>query len=133
MLEKLLRQSDIMLAVGIVLILGLMIIPMPPFLLDLFLSFSITLSIVVLLVAAYTEKPLDFSVFPSVLLIGTLLRLSLNIASTRLILLRGDSGTEAAGRVIKSFGEFVVGGNFVVGFVLFFILVIINFVVITKG
>jgi flagellar biosynthesis protein FlhA len=133
MLERLLRQSDIILAMGIVLILGLMIIPMPPLLLDMFLSFSITLSIVVLLVAAYTEKPLDFSVFPSVLLIGTLLRLSLNIASTRLILMRGDTGIEAAGRVIKSFGEFVVGGNFVVGFVVFFILIIINFVVITKG
>jgi flagellar biosynthesis protein FlhA len=110
-----------------------MIIPMPPILLDLFLSFSITLSIVVLLVSAYTERPLDFSVFPSVLLVATLLRLSLNIASTRLILMRGDTGIEAAGRVIKSFGEFVVGGNFVVGFVIFFILIIINFVVITKG
>ena len=133
MLEKLLRQSDIILAVGIVLILGLMIIPMPPILLDLFLSFSITLSIVVLLVSAYTERPLDFSVFPSILLIATLFRLSLNIASTRLILMRGDTGVEAAGRVIKSFGEFVVGGNFVVGFVIFLILIIINFVVITKG
>jgi flagellar biosynthesis protein FlhA len=133
MLEKLLKQSDIILAVGIVLILGLMIIPMPSILLDLFLSFSITLSIVVLLVSAYTERPLDFSVFPSLLLISTLFRLSLNIASTRLILMRGDSGTEAAGQVIKAFGEFVVGGNFVVGFVIFFILVIINFVVITKG
>ncbi len=133
MLEKLLKQSDIILAVGIVLILGLMIIPMPSILLDLFLSFSITLSIVVLLVSAYTERPLDFSVFPSLLLIATLFRLSLNIASTRLILMRGDSGVEAAGQVIKSFGEFVVGGNFVVGFVIFFILVIINFVVITKG
>ncbi len=133
MLEKLLKQSDIILAVGIVLILGLMIIPMPPLLLDLFLSFSITLSIVVLLVSSYTERPLDFSVFPSMLLISTLFRLSLNIASTRLILMRGDTGTEAAGRVIKAFGEFVVGGNFVVGFVIFFILVIINFVVITKG
>ncbi|HXW68436.1 MAG TPA: flagellar biosynthesis protein FlhA, partial [Dissulfurispiraceae bacterium] len=133
MLEKLLKQSDIILAMGGVLILGLMIIPMPPILLDLFLSFGITLSIVVLLVSAYTERPLDFSVFPSILLIATLFRLSLNIASTRLILMRGDTGVEAAGRVIKSFGEFVVGGNFVVGFVIFFILVIINFVVITKG
>ena len=133
MLEKLLGQSDIILAVGIVLILGLMIVPMPPVLLDLFLSFSITLSIVVLLVSAYTERPLDFSVFPSILLISTLFRLSLNIASTRLILMRGDTGVEAAGRVIRSFGEFVVGGNFVVGFVIFLILVIINFVVITKG
>ncbi|MDI6729638.1 MAG: flagellar biosynthesis protein FlhA, partial [Thermodesulfovibrionales bacterium] len=133
MLDRLLRQSDLVLAVGIVLILGLMIIPMPPILLDLALSFSITLSVVVLLVSAYSYKPLDFSVFPSILLISTLLRLSLNIAATRLILMRGDIGTEAAGRVIKSFGEFVVGGNYVVGFVIFFILIIINFVVITKG
>ncbi len=133
MLERLLRQSDILLAFGIVLVLGLMIIPVPALLLDLFLSFSITLSIVVLLVAAYTEKPLDFSVFPSILLVATLLRLALNIASTRLILTKGDTGIEAAGMVIKSFGAFVVGGNFVVGFVIFFILIIINFVVITKG
>ncbi len=133
MLEKILKQSDIILAVGIVVVLGLMIIPMPPLLLDLFLSFSITLSIIVLLVSAYTERPLDFSVFPSILLVATLFRLSLNIASTRLILMRGDTGVEAAGRVIRAFGEFVVGGNYVVGFVLFFILIIINFVVITKG
>lgn len=133
MLDRLLRQSDFVLAVGVVAILGLMIIPMPPILLDLALSFSITLSVVVLLVSAYSYKPLDFSVFPSILLISTLLRLSLNIAATRLILMRGDIGTEAAGKVIKSFGEFVVGGNFVVGFVIFFILIIINFVVITKG
>lgn len=133
MLDRLLRQSDFVLAVGVVVILGLMIIPMPPILLDLALSFSITLSVVVLLVSAYIYKPLDFSVFPSILLISTLLRLSLNIAATRLILMRGDIGTEAAGKVIKSFGEFVVGGNFVVGFVIFFILIIINFVVITKG
>ncbi|MCL4490683.1 MAG: flagellar biosynthesis protein FlhA [Nitrospirae bacterium] len=133
MLDRLLRQSDIILAAGIVLILGLMIIPVPSLLLDLLLSFSITLSIIVLLVAAYIYKPLDFSVFPSVLLVSTLLRLSLNIASTRLILMKGDEGIEAAGKVIKSFGEFVVGGNFVVGFIVFFILIIINFVVITKG
>lgn len=133
MLDRLLRQSDLVLAVGVVAILGLMIIPMPPILLDMALSFSITLSVVVLLVSAYSYKPLDFSVFPSILLISTLLRLSLNIAATRLILMRGDIGTEAAGKVIKSFGEFVVGGNYVVGFVIFFILIIINFVVITKG
>lgn len=133
MLDRLLRQSDLLLAAGIVVILGLMIIPMPPILLDLALSFSITISVVVLLVSAYIYRPLDFSVFPSILLISTLLRLSLNIAATRLILMRGDIGTEAAGKVIRSFGEFVVGGNFVVGFVIFFILIIINFVVITKG
>ncbi|KAF0178997.1 MAG: flagellar biosynthesis protein FlhA [Nitrospirae bacterium] len=132
-MERLLKQSDLVLAIGIVLILIFMIVPMPPFLLDLALSFSITTSIVVILVAAYTKKPLDFSVFPSVLLITTLLRLSLNIAATRLVLMHGDTGTDAAGKVIKAFGEFVIGGNFVVGFIVFLILVIINFVVITKG
>ena len=133
MIERLLRQSTFLLASGVVLILGLMIIPIPPILLDLSLSFSITLAIVIILVSAYVYKPLDFSVFPSVLLIATLLRLSLNIASTRLILMRGHEGTEAAGRVIKSFGEFVVGGNFVIGFIIFLILILINFIVITKG
>ncbi len=133
MLDRILKQSDILLAVGVVMILGLMIIPMPALLLDLLLSFSITLSVVILLVSSYINKPLDFSVFPSVLLVSTLLRLSLNIASTRLILMKGDIGIEAAGKVIMSFGEFVVGGNFVVGFIVFFILIIINFVVITKG
>lgn len=133
MLERLLRQSDLILAVGVVIILIFMIVPMPAFLLDLSLSFSITVSIVIILVSAYTKKPLDFSVFPSVLLVTTLLRLSLNIASTRLILMHGDTGTDAAGKVIKAFGEFVIGGNFVVGFIVFLILVIINFVVITKG
>jgi flagellar biosynthesis protein FlhA len=127
------RRSDLLLAVGILFILALMIIPVPPILLDMSLSLSITLSIIVILITSYVARPLDFSVFPSVLLIATLLRLSLNIASTRLILTHGDSGTQAAGRVIQAFGEFVIGGNFVVGFVVFIILVIINFVVITKG
>jgi flagellar biosynthesis protein FlhA len=133
MLDRLLRQSDLVLAVGVVVILGLMIIPIPPILLDLLLSFSITLSIVVLLVSTYSFRPLEFSVFPSVLLIATLLRLSLNIASTRLILMEGHTGVDAAGEVIRAFGEFVVGGNFVVGFIIFIILIIINFIVITKG
>jgi len=122
-----------LLAVGIVAILLFMIVPLPPFLLDLSLSFSITLSIIILLVSSYITRPLDFSVFPSVLLISTLLRLSLNIASTRLILMHGDEGVDAAGKVIMSFGQFVLGGNFVIGFVIFSIIVIINFVVITKG
>ncbi|RMG60629.1 MAG: flagellar biosynthesis protein FlhA [Deltaproteobacteria bacterium] len=133
MLERLLKQGDLALAIIVVLILGLMIIPIPPALLDICLSFSITFSVIILLVTAYVAKPLDFSVFPSILLIATLLRLSLNVASTRLILTRGDVGVEAAGKVIKSFGQFVVGGNFVIGFVVFLILVVINFVVITKG
>ena len=133
MLENLQKKSDLLLAAGIMIILGLMIIPIPPILLDISLSFSITFAIVVILVTSYISRPLDFSVFPSVLLIATLLRLSLNIASTRLILTHGDTGTQAAGKVIQSFGEFVIGGNFVVGFVVFMILVLINFVVITKG
>ncbi|MBZ0156349.1 MAG: flagellar biosynthesis protein FlhA [Alphaproteobacteria bacterium] len=133
MLETLLKRSDLLLAMGIVVILVFMIIPLPPLLLDLSLSFSITLSLVVLLVSSYIRRPLDFSVFPSILLVATLMRLSLNIASTRLILMYGDQGVEAAGKVIKSFGEFVLGGNFVIGFVIFMILVLINFTVITKG
>ncbi|MBI5420131.1 MAG: FHIPEP family type III secretion protein, partial [Deltaproteobacteria bacterium] len=110
-----------------------MIIPIPPFLLDIFLSFSITIAIVVLLVSVYIVRPLEFSVFPSVLLTTTLFRLSLNVASSRLILLRGNEGADAAGAVIKAFGQFVVGGNYAVGIVVFLILVVINFVVITKG
>ena len=133
MLDNLQKSSDLLLAAGIMIILGLMIIPVPPMILDISLSFSITFAIVVILVTSYIARPLDFSVFPSVLLIATLLRLSLNIASTRLILTHGDTGTQAAGKVIQSFGEFVIGGNFVVGIVVFMILVIINFVVITKG
>jgi flagellar biosynthesis protein FlhA len=133
MLDTILKRSDMLLALGVMTILGLMIIPIPPIVLDISLTFSIALSIIVILVSSYIAKPLDFSVFPSVLLLATLLRLSLNIASTRLILMHGDAGTDAAGKVIRSFGEFVIGGNFVVGFVVFLILVIINFVVITKG
>ncbi|MCL0107290.1 FHIPEP family type III secretion protein [Thermodesulfovibrionales bacterium] len=102
-------------------------------LLDILLSFSITLSMLIILVASYIKRPLDFSAFPSILLIATLFRLALNIASTRLILMRGHTGIGAAGEVIRSFGEFVIGGNFVVGFIIFMILVIINFVAITKG
>ncbi len=126
-------KSDVLIAVGIIVILIFMIVPIPPFMLDLSLTMSITFSILIILVASYVRRPLDFSVFPSVLLIATLLRLSLNIASTRLILTRGELGTEAAGKVIKAFGEFVVSGNFVVGLIIFLILVIINFIVITKG
>lgn len=126
-------RSDVLIGVGIIVILIFMIVPIPPFMLDLSLTVSITFSILIILVASYVRRPLDFSVFPSVLLIATLLRLSLNIASTRLILTRGDMGTEAAGKVIKAFGEFVVSGNFVVGLIVFLILVIINFIVITKG
>jgi flagellar biosynthesis protein FlhA len=122
-----------MVPLAVVGIVFLMIIPIPPFLLDLFLAMSIALSLVILLVSIYLVRPLEFSVFPSVLLITTLFRLSLNVASARLILLRGNEGTDAAGSVIKAFGQFVVGGNYAVGIVIFLILVVINFVVITKG
>jgi len=125
--------KDMALGVGVVAILGVMILPLPTTLLDFFLTFNITLGIIILLTAMYTLKPLDFSIFPSLLLVVTLFRLSLNVASTRLILLRGEIGLTAAGQVIKAFGSFVVGGNYVVGMIVFAILVIINFVVITRG
>jgi flagellar biosynthesis protein FlhA len=127
------NNSDIYMAVALIGILALMIIPLPSFLLDIFLAGNITIALVILLVCLYTVQPLDFSIFPSILLVTTLFRLALNIASTRLILLHGNEGVEAAGGVIKAFGQFVVGGNYVVGAVIFLILVIINFVVITKG
>jgi flagellar biosynthesis protein FlhA len=117
----------------ICMILGMMILPLPPFLLDLLFTFNIALSVMVLLVSMYTMKPLDFAAFPSVLLFSTLLRLSLNVASTRIVLLEGHTGPAAAGRVIESFGHFLVGGNFAVGIVVFAILMVINFMVITKG
>jgi flagellar biosynthesis protein FlhA len=130
------RTSDVSSAavsISVVAILIVMILPMPPLALDLLLSISLTLSIIILMMSMYVIKPLQFSIFPSVLLIVTLLRLSLNLASTRLILLHGNEGVDAAGQVIKAFGTFVVGGNYVVGFIVFIVLVIINFVVITKG
>ncbi|QQE90575.1 flagellar biosynthesis protein FlhA [Azotobacter chroococcum] len=117
----------------IILILSMMILPLPPFVLDLFFTFNIALAIMVLLVSMLTEKPLDFAAFPAILLFTTLLRLSLNVASTRVVLMEGHQGTGAAGKVIEAFGEFLVGGNFAVGLAVFLILVIINFMVITKG
>ncbi len=117
----------------IIMILGMMILPLPPFLLDLLFTFNIALSVMVLLVSMYTMKALDFAAFPAVLLFSTLLRLSLNVASTRVVLLEGHSGPDAAGKVIEAFGHFLVGGNFAVGIVVFIILVVINFMVITKG
>ena len=117
----------------IILVLAMMVLPLPPFMLDLFFTFNIAISIIVMLVAINVLKPLDFSVFPTVLLITTLLRLSLNVASTRVVLLEGHTGEGAAGQVIDAFGNFLVGGNYAVGIVVFAILVIINFVVITKG
>ena len=117
----------------IILILSMMVLPLPPFMLDLFFTFNIALSVMVMLVALYTLKPLDFSVFPTVLLVTTLLRLSLNVASTRIVLLDGHTGPDAAGKVIEAFGHFLVGGNYAVGIIVFVILTVINFVVITKG
>ena len=127
------RPQEYAVGLGVIVILAVMVMPIPPFLLDLLLSFSITFALIILLVSIFMQGPLDFSVFPSLLLIVTLIRLSLNVASTRIILLHGDEGISAAGDVIESFGSFVVGGNFVVGAVIFIILVMINFIVITKG
>lgn len=117
----------------LIVLLAMMVLPLPPFLLDMFFTFNISLAMVVILAGIYSRKPLDFAVFPTVLLLATLLRLALNVASTRVVLLEGHTGTEAAGKVIHAFGDFVVGGNYTVGFVVFIILVIINFVVVTKG
>ncbi|MBS4099038.1 MAG: flagellar biosynthesis protein FlhA [Sulfuricella sp.] len=117
----------------VILILAMMILPLPPILLDLLFTFNIALSMMVLLVSLYTQKPLEFAVFPTVLLVTTLLRLSLNVASSRIVLLEGHTGPDAAGKVIEAFGHFLVGGNYTVGIVVFIILVVINFVVITKG
>ena len=117
----------------IIMILMMMVLPLPPFLLDLLFTFNIALAIIVIMVSVYTLKPLDFAAFPTVLLLTTLLRLSLNVASSRVVLLQGHTGPDAAGKVIEAFGHFLVGGNYAVGIIVFIILVIINFVVITKG
>ncbi|MFP5457896.1 MAG: flagellar biosynthesis protein FlhA [Bacteriovoracia bacterium] len=128
------QNSDLAVAIGLLIILFVMVVPVPPLALDLFLAFSLAISVVILLMSVYAKKPLDFSTFPAVLLITTLLRLSLNVASTRNILLKGaDEGTGAAGEIIRAFGDFVVGGNYAVGLIIFMILVVINFIVITKG
>nr|WP_255568430.1 flagellar biosynthesis protein FlhA [Aestuariicella albida] len=117
----------------LLMLLGMMTLPLPPFLLDMFFSFNIALSIVVLLVGVYSLRPLDFAAFPTILLVATLLRLALNVASTRVVLLEGHEGGDAAGKVIQAFGEVVIGGNYAVGIIIFIILMIINFVVVTKG
>ena len=117
----------------VIMILGMMVLPLPPFMLDLLFTFNIALALIVLLISLYALKPLEFSVFPTVLLLTTLLRLSLNVASTRVVLLQGHTGTDAAGKVIEAFGHFLVGGNYAVGLTVFVILVLINFMVITKG
>ncbi len=117
----------------VIMMLAMVVVPLPPMALDMLFTFNIAFALIVLLVSVYTLRPLDFSVFPTILLVATLLRLALNIASTRVVLLEGHTGTAAAGKVIEAFGEFVIGGNYAVGLVVFGILVIINFVVVTKG
>ena len=131
--KTLILRGDIALALGILTILVVLILPLPAIVLDLFLAISITLSILILMTALFIQAPLEFSSFPTILLISTMLRLSLNLASTRLILSHGHEGTDAAGHVIQAFGSFVMGGNFVIGIIVFAILVTVNFVVITKG
>ncbi len=132
-ISRAMLRSGLGAPIMVLILLAMVVLPLPPFLLDIFFTFNIALSLVILLVTIYALRPLDFAVFPTVLLIATLLRLALNVASTRVVLLNGHTGTGAAGRVIQSFGEFVVGGNYAVGLVVFVILVIINFAVVTKG
>src|SRR6202171_1683993 len=132
-LAALMRRGDLALAVAVMMILVVLVLPLPPLLLDLALALSIIFSVLILMTVLFIHAPLEFSAFPTVLLIATMLRLSLNLASTRLILANGHTGTSAAGHVIEAFGNFVMGGNFVIGMIVFGILVIVNFVVITKG
>src|SRR6476660_9127999 len=117
----------------IIMVLAMMVLPLPSFALDLLFTFNIAMALMVMMVAAYMVKPLDFAAFPAVILLTTLMRLSLNVASTRVVLLQGHTGPGAAGAVIESFGHFLIGGNFAVGLIVFAILVVINFVVVTKG
>lgn len=130
---RLLIAGNLGVPLMLMILLGMMTLPVPTFLLDVFFTFNIALSIVVLMVSIYAGRPLDFAIFPSVLLVATLLRLALNVASTRVVLLEGHEGGAAAGKVIEAFGEVLVGGNYAVGLVVFLILMIINFVVVTKG
>ena len=127
------KRGDIMMALAVVAILVVLILPLPTWLLDISLAFSITFSVLILMTALFVERPLEFNTFPTVLLLATMVRLSLNLASTRLILADGNQGPGAAGRVIEAFGGFVMGGNFVIGIIVFAILVLVNFIVITKG
>ncbi|MDP5328395.1 MAG: FHIPEP family type III secretion protein, partial [Litorivicinaceae bacterium] len=117
----------------VLLIIAMLILPLPTLLLDILFTFNIMASLIVIMIAIHTQKPLDFSSFPAVLLLATMLRLSLNVASTRIVLVNGHEGTDAAGQVIEAFGNFVISGNYLVGFIIFGILMIINFVVVTKG
>src|SRR5262247_1661014 len=132
-LRDYLRNGEVALAIGILAILVVLLLPLPSWILDISLSFSITLAILILMTSIFIRKPLEFSSFPTVLLISTMLRVALNLASTRLILARGNEGTDAAGQVIQAFGRLITQGNFVIGIIVFSILVIVNFIVITKG
>ena len=132
-LRKLTKQTELLLPISFMLILAVLFVPVPTIILDFFLAISISLSIIILLVSIFAEKPLDFSSFPFILLFTTLFRLSLNVSTTRTILLHGHEGPDAAGEIIRAFGQFVVGGNYAVGIIVFIILVLINFMVITKG
>ena len=125
--------GGMVLPLGILMLVAMMVLPLPIMLLDIFFTFNILISLLILMIALHTYRPLDFSSFPSLLLVATVLRLALNVASTRIVLSEGHNGTGAAGKVIEAFGAFVIGGNFVVGIFVFIILVIINLVVITKG
>ncbi len=133
MLNGLFKRGEIWLAVGLMIILGVLVIPIPPILVDMGLAISITFSVVILMTVLFIGKPLDFSSFPTVLLISTLIRLSLNLSTTRLILTRGNEGEEAAGQVVRAFASMVMGGDFIIGVIVFGILTLVNFVVITKG
>jgi len=128
-----LRSGDIALAAGVMGLIVILIVPMPPLLVDMLLAISIVFSVMILMTSLFIQKPLEFSSFPTVLLIATMLRLGLSIATTRLILSDGHTGTAAAGHVVEAFGNFVTRGNFIIGTVIFIILVIVNFIVITKG
>src|SRR5256712_2608113 len=132
-IATILKRGDLALAFGILTILVVLILPLPSVILDMFLAISITLSILILMTSLFIQTPLEFSAFPTILLISTMLRLALNLASTRLVLSHGHEGSAAAGKVIQAFGKFVMSGNFVIGIIVFAILVIVNFVVITKG
>src|SRR5215207_2374506 len=132
-MSALAKRSDLFLAFGVMGILVVLVFPLPSILLDLLLAVSIIISVLILMTSLFIEEPLEFSSFPTVLLVATMLRLALNLASTRLILGHGNEGTAAAGHVIEAFGHFVMGGNFVIGVIVFAILIIVNFVVITKG
>src|SRR3984957_19998122 len=131
--ERYTKNFDLLVAFALVAILGVMLIPLPPFMLDMALTMSLSLSLLILLLSIYTDRSLDFSIFPSLLLLTTLFRLALNVATTRLILTEGHKGPGSVGAVIEAFGKFVVGDSYIIGFVVFIILVVINFIVITKG